>query len=282
MRILIAGCGYVGCELAGRLVAAGHDAWGLSRRPAGLPPGVRPVAADLADPAALRALPPSLDAIVYAAAAGGPTESHYRAAYLDGPRNLLAALAASGQAPRRVVYVSSTGVYPQRGGSWVDEDSPAEPPDLMGQAMRDGERAVLDGPFPGTVLRLAGIYGPGRTHWIDRVKDGSARRPPPGTWTNRIHRDDAARAIAHLLALPAPEPLYLGVDDEPAELAAVLDFLAARLGVPPLPPEPDGPGADPMRGRGFKRCSNRRLRASGFAPLYPTYREGYGSLLATR
>jgi len=280
MRVLIAGCGYVGRELALRLVAGGHAAWGLSRHPAGLPPGVQPFAADLTDRATLRGLPAGLDAVVHAAAANGPTEPFYRAAYLDGPRNLLAALAEQGQAPRRVLTVSSTGVFPQRDGSWVDEASPAAPEDVLGRVMVEGEQAVLGGPFPAVVLRLAGIYGPGRTLWIDRVREGTARRPPPGSWTNRIHRDDAARAIAHLLALDAPEPLYIGVDDEPAELADVLAFLAERLGVAPPPPEPDGAAGGPMRGRGTKRCSNRRLRGSGFSLLYPTYREGYGALLA--
>ena len=279
MRVLVAGCGYVGRELARRLVAGGHAAWGLSRRPDGLPAGVEPLAADLADRTTLRGLPPALDAVAYAAAASGPTEPHYRAAYLDGPRNLLAALAEAGQSPRRVLFVSSTGVYAQRDGGWVDETSPTEPTDFSGTVMLEGERAVLGGPFPAVVLRLAGIYGPGRTLWIDRVRDGSARRPPPGSWTNRIHRDDAARAIAHLLALDAPDPLVIGVDDEPAELADVLDFLAARLGVPSPPPGPETAAGGPMRGRGAKRCSNRRLRASGFRLLYPTFREGYGALL---
>jgi nucleoside-diphosphate-sugar epimerase len=279
MRVLVAGCGYVGCELARRLVAGGHAAWGLSRRPAGLPDGVEPLAADLTDRAALRGLPPGLDAVVYAAAAGGPSESHYREAYLDGPRNLLAALAEAGQSPRRVLFVSSTGVYAQCDGSWVDEHSPTEPADFSGRVMLEGERAVLGGPFPAVVLRLAGIYGPGRTLWIDRVREGTARRPPPGSWTNRIHRDDAARAIAHLLGLAAPAPVFIGVDDEPAELADVLTFLAARLGVPPPPHEPETATGGPMRQRGAKRCNNRRLRASGFALLYPTFREGYGALL---
>ena len=279
MRVLVAGCGYVGCELARRLVAGGHAAWGLSRRPAGLPPGVWPLAADLTDRAALRGLPPGLDAVVYAAAAGGPTEPHYRAAYLDGPRNLLAALAEARQSPRRILYVSSTGVYAQRDGSWVDETSITVPADFSGTVLLGGEQAVLGGPFPAVVLRLAGIYGPGRTLWIDRVREGTARRPPPGSWTNRIHRDDAARSIEHLLALETPESLYIGVDDEPAELADVLTFLAARLGVPPPPPEPESAAGGPMRERGTKRCSNRRLRASGFSLLYPTFREGYGALL---
>jgi nucleoside-diphosphate-sugar epimerase len=279
MRVLIAGCGYVGRELALHLVAGGHAAWGLSRHPEGLPPGVQPFAADLTDRATLRGLPAGLDAVVYAAAANGPTEPFYRAAYLDGPRNLLGALAEQGQAPRRVLTVSSTGVFPQRDGSWVDEGSPADPVEFSGRVMVEGEQAVRGGPFRAVVLRLAGIYGPGRTLWIDRVRSGSARRPPPGSWTNRIHRDDAARAIAHLLALDAPDPLYIGVDDEPAELAEVLAFLAERLSVPPPPLEPESAAGGPIRERGTKRCSNRRLRASGFRLRYPTFREGYGALL---
>lgn len=282
MRALIAGCGFVGRELAAQLVARGDEAFGLARRPEGLPPGVVPLAADLTDPASLRSLPEGLDAVVYAAAASGYSDPFYRAAYVDGPRHLLHALAEQGHRLRRFLYVSSTGVYPQSKGEWVDEETPAEPTDFSGRHMLDGEQLVLEGPFPATVLRLAGIYGPGRTLYIDRVRDGSARLPGPGTWTNRIHRDDAAGAIVHLLDLSAPAPLYLGVDDEPSELADLLRWIAAQLGLPEPPPEPREPGPGRTRERSGKRCSNRRLAKSGYRFRFPTYREGYGALLGER
>ncbi len=133
------------------------------------------------------------------------------------------------------------------------------------------------------VLRLSGIYGPGRTRLLDLVRSGRATYPPgPPRYANRIHRDDAAGVLAHLLRLPSPAPLYLGVDDAPVDLAEVLTFLAVELDapLPRLEEAPSVPGtASPERTS--KRCSNALLRAAGYRFRYPTYREGYGALLGT-
>lgn len=276
-RALIAGCGDVGCGLAELLSADGHEVWGLKRQPRALPEGVRPLAADLTDPATLQSLPPDLDWIVYTAAAGGFNDQAYTAAYVQGPGHLLRALQQAGQSPRRVLFTSSTGVYAQKAGEWVDEESPAEPDEFSGRRVREGEQVFLGGPFPAVVLRLGGIYGPGRTWLIDRVRGGEARLPAgPPLYTNRIHRDDAARALHHLLGLGQPAPLYLGVDHEPAAEAEVLQWLAQRLGVSLSPgAEPPPPG---LRPRSNKRCRNARLLSSGFTFRYPTFREGYAAL----
>jgi nucleoside-diphosphate-sugar epimerase len=126
------------------------------------------------------------------------------------------------------------------------------------------------------VVRFGGIYGPGRTRLIDSVRSGQARCEP-GLYTNRIHRDDCAGVLEHLLALAAPAPLYIGVDDEPALQCEVLRWLAQQLGVPP--PVPSGAPDDSRRRGGNKRCCNARLRASGYRLLYPSYCEGYTALL---
>lgn len=279
-RILIAGCGYVGSALAARLAAAGHRVYGLRRRPAGLPPGVLPLAADLLDPASLGDLPPALDAVVYAASASGGREVAYRAAYVEGLRNLLAALARLPAPPRRAIFTSSTAVYGQRDGEWVDEASPTEPADFRGRVLLEGERLLAAFPGRATALRLAGIYGPGRTSLVDSVRAGRAVIAPGGPrWTNRIHREDCAGALAHVLALPEPEPVYLGVDDEPADRGEVLRWLAARIGAP-APRVATDAAAEPDARGGNKRCSNARLRASGWRPRFPTFREGYAALIA--
>ena len=280
-RVLIAGCGYVGSALAARLVDEGCAVWGLRRQPEGLPPGVRPLAADLARPDTLRELPPELDAVVYAASAGGGGEAAYRSAYVEGVGNLLDALVAAGQAPRRVVFTSSTGVYAQREGEWVDESSPTEPTGASGTALLEGERRFLDGPFPATVLRLGGIYGPGRDRLVRETRAGSAVCPGGAPrYSNRIHRDDCAGALHHLLDLPDPEPLYVGVDREPAELCTVLRWLAERLDRPP-PPVSDNAPAGRMGRRSNKRCSSARLVASGYRFRFPTFREGFDSMIAS-
>ena len=136
---------------------------------------MRPLAADLSDPMTLRSLPPGLDVVYFTAGAADGSEAAYRTAYVDGPRHLLEALQQQGQHPRRVVFTSSTGVYAQHCGEWVDEDSPTEPLHAGGRHLLAGERLFLDGAFPATVLRLApAIYGPGRTRLIDNLRQGKA------------------------------------------------------------------------------------------------------------
>lgn len=274
-RVLIAGCGDVGTVLGLDLAGAGHTVYGLRRSPAGLPASIAPVAADLTRPETLAGLPCGVDLVCYAAAAGGFSEAAYRATYVDGVRNLLAALA--GQAVRRFVFVSSTGVYGQVEGEWVDEGSPTEPGGFSGRCLLDGERLVLTGPIPGVVARLGGIYGPGRTRLLDAVRRGEPCVDSPPRYTNRIHRDDCAGALAHLLELAAPQAVYLGVDHAPAPECEVMDWLAETLGLP-CPPRGDGPGGGSPQ-RGNKRCRNDRLVASGYRFRYPSYREGYAAVL---
>lgn len=288
-RILIAGCGDIGSTLGLALHTAGHEVWGLKRHPGDLPPAIQPLAADLTDPATLTALPPRLDYVVYSAAAAGFSEAQYQAAYVTGVRNLLDALRQTGQQPKRLLFTSSTSVYAQRQGEWVDEDSPAAAEHFAGRCIRAGERLLEDSPWPAVAVRFGGIYGPGRTRLIESVREGSAVRPAgPPIYTNRIHRDDCARVLEHLIRLPDPAPLYIAVDDDPAPLNEVLSWLAAQLGAPEPPvvnQTPRKPGADSggdaaLRLRASKRCRNARLRASGFAFRYPSYREGYAALLA--
>jgi nucleoside-diphosphate-sugar epimerase len=277
-NVLIAGCGDIGSRLGVNLAADGHKVWGLKRNTATLPPAIQPLAGDLTRPDDLVLPGQRLDYVFYTAAAERYTEVDYRAVYVDGVAHLLAALAAAGKRPRRVVLVSSTSVYAQQRGEWVDENSPADATGFSGRCIRDGEQLLWSGSYPATVIRFGGIYGPGRTRLIDSVRGGSARCVE-GVYSNRIHSLDCARALEHLMALDDVEPLYLGVDDEPAPLCEVLRWLAGRLGV--AGPQVAGPGDDAQqRPAGNKRCRNARLRASGFEFVYPGYRQGYAAILA--
>ena len=279
-QVLIAGCGYVGTALGLRLAAEGHVVWGLRRHTDALPPSIRPLAADLIAPQTLRALPPALDLVFYTAAADEFDDAAYRAAYVEGLRNLLGALDSHRQHLRRVFFTSSTGVYAQCAGDWVNETSLTEPVHFSGIRMLEGEHLLLASKFPATVLRLAGIYGPARTPMVDSVRRGIAVcTDGPPVYTNRIHRDDCAGALHHLMTLSQPDLLYLGVDHEPAAQCAVLRWLAAQLGVPPPCIEPSS-SSDTRLHRGNKRCSNAKLVASSYAFRYPTFRAGYAALLA--
>lgn len=273
MRILIAGCGYVGSALAVRLVGEGHDVFGLRRDPTGLPAGVAPVAADLASGEGTAAVPGDLDACVTSISPDGRSPDAYEAAYVRAVRNLRSQLEVESPDLRRWVFTSSTAVYGDESGDWVDETTSTSPSSFTGRAVLDGERLVLESgaPHP-VVLRLGGIYGPGRTRLLERVRRGEATCPPEPTYTNRIHRDDAAGAIAHLLTVADPDRVYLGVDTEPAERCEVLTWLAEQVGAPP-------PGRGPASTRGNKRARSDRLQASGYTFAYPTFREGYRAIL---
>jgi nucleoside-diphosphate-sugar epimerase len=290
-RVLIAGCGYVGSRLAERLRDRGHEVIGLRRDVARLPPGIVPACADLAAPASLAAveLPGAIDAVVYAAAAGAPDDAAYRRAYVDGPRNLLAELESRGQRPQRVIYTSSTGVYPQDEGQVVDETSEVDGDDGRGtprvDRVREGERVFESFATSHVVgaevviVRFGGIYGPGRERLVESVRSGTIEYGErPRHFTNRIHREDCAGVLEHLLTLPSPHRLYAAVDDEPAPLDDVVRFLASCLALPVPPPRPSPPAADSPPATG-KRVANARLRASGYAFTYPTYREGYAAIL---
>jgi len=274
-RVLIVGCGYVGGALATRLLVKGHEVFGLRRDPSALPPGVVGLEGDVSEVEGVGALPAGLDSVVYAVGAKQRDEASYRAAYLDGLGHVLRALTEEGQDPSRILFTSSTSVYGQSRGEWVDESSPTHPRSFAGEIMLSAERLLHGSRFPSTVLRLGGIYGPGRTRLIDRVRGGEAVAvAETASYTNRIHRDDAAGAIAHLLALPDPEATYVGVDEDPADTAEVLRWIAERLGVALV----ETPASDSLP-VGSRRCSNAALRESGFRFDYPTYREGYAALM---
>ncbi len=276
-KILIAGCGYVGEALANLLLADGHEVWGLRRNPRSLRAGIEIIAADLAQPEDLRDLPGGLDVVFYLVSPNGSEDALYRRAYVDGLRGLVAALHLQRQKPR-LLFASSTAVYDQSDGEWVDESSETAPDHWSGKRLLEGEQIALQALPSASVIRFGGIYGPRRTSLIDSVRSGRAvYRSDPPQYTNRIHRDDCAGALRHLMGLENPESIYLGVDNEPAEKRAVLLWLAGVMGSPE-PRAVDKKEAS-KRSRGNKRCRNARLVQSGYTFCYPTFREGYSAVL---
>ena len=278
--VLIAGCGYVGIALGTRLVEEGHVVWGLRRRIGSLPASIGPIKADLTVPETLRAFPAALEFVFYTAAADRLDDDAYRAIYVDGLRNLLDALDSHRPRVRRVFFTSSTAVYAQSFGEWVDEASPTEPEGFSGRRLLEGERLLRRSGFPSTVLRLGGIYGPGRTRLLESARQGIAvSTEGPPVYANRIHRDDCAGALHHLMMLENPDHLYIGVDHEPADEYTVYHWLAVQLGIVPSGVErPSGPVM--RQARSNKRCHNDKLVASGYVFRFPTFRDGYLPLLA--
>ncbi|MDD0842394.1 SDR family oxidoreductase [Pseudomonas sp. Gutcm_11s] len=277
--LMIAGCGDVGSRLALRLQPCGWTLYGLRRDVAQLPAGIHPVAGDLQQPVCPAAWPAGeLDYLVYCAAASQHDEAGYRSAYVDGLRHVLAWLGERGQRPKRLLFVSSSGVYAQQDGEWIDETAPAEAEGYSGKVMLEAEQLALASGVPASLVRLTGIYGPGRQWLLNQVRQGYRVASEPPLYANRIHAEDAAGLLAFLLQADAEgaelADCYLGVDDEPAPLHEVVGWLREQMGVTQWAEE------NSVRRAGSKRCSNARARALGWAPQYPSYREGYAVVLA--
>nr|WP_297457643.1 SDR family oxidoreductase [uncultured Halomonas sp.] len=277
---LILGCGDIGTTLGQQLIEAGHHVVGVRRHPQSLEgSGIEPLALDLNAEGALVALPDA-DIVVYVASADHFEESAYRAAYPDGLKAVLAEFGRRAKPPARVFFVSSTSVYPQQDGERVDETTETHPTGFSGQLMLEAERALIEHELPGTVVRFSGIYGPGRDRLIRQVREGRIAAGTPPMYSNRIHRDDCAGVLAHLIDLALDgeslDDLYLASDCEPVPLHEVMTWLAKRLKV-----ESSETIQSPLRRRSSKRCDNTRLCETGYRFRYPTFREGYAQVLAS-
>jgi len=279
--VLIAGCGDVGSRLATQLLAAGFQVYGLRRDVSRLPAGVIGVAGDLFNEECPASWPVgAVDYLVYCAAATEHDEAGYRAAYVQGLQHVLGWLNDYGQVPDRLLFVSSSSVYGQKDGEWVDESSETVAAGYSGRLMLEAEQIALNSGIPASIVRLTGIYGPGREWLLTQVRRGYRVAVDPPLYGNRIHADDAAGLMAFLLESDrkgrALDDIYIGVDDAPAPLAEVVAWLREYLGVTQWSED------ESVRRTGSKRCSNARAKTLGWAPKYPSYREGYAAILEGR
>jgi nucleoside-diphosphate-sugar epimerase len=289
MRVVVVGCGYVGLELGRQLVAEGHDVVGVRRSEAGVEAvedaGLRAVQADATDAESLSAVPDA-DALAYAASAGERSTAAAQETYVTGLRATIDAFGERADPPEQVVYTSSTGVYGDHGGAWVDEETPVRPASERAEVLVEAERVARDRAaehgMAATVVRFAGLYGPGR-YPVDRYLDG----PVTEGWLNLVHRDDAAGVVRFALD-GADADRLLAVDDEPVWKPDLARWLADQLGVEPPSVQSvaerlaDADDAAAHRIRAGKRCSNRRLRSLGYEFAYPTFRDGLRPAVAAR
>jgi nucleoside-diphosphate-sugar epimerase len=281
MRALIVGCGYVGIPLGAALVKKGHEVFGMRRSAAAESElkavGIQPLLGDITRPDTLSCLPASWDWVVNTVSAGGGGPPAYRQVYLEGTRNLVGWL--KDRPPKKYIYTSSTGVYGQTDGSAVKEESPTVPAAETGRLLVETERVLIQAyrerRFPVVILRVAGIYGPGRGHWFQQFLKNEARLEGHGDrLLNLIHRDDVVGIIVECLESAHFGSVYNAVDDEPVTQLRYFHWLADTLGrhLPSVGAEPE-----PERQRGItnKKVLNRRLKMElGYQFKHPTFREG--------
>jgi nucleoside-diphosphate-sugar epimerase len=273
--VLIAGCGFVGLPLARIFVSAGWETAALTASEtsaAGLHGESFPAhALDISEKDGFTRLARRhFDVVIHCASSGRGDANAYTAVFLGGTQNLMENLVYE-----RLIFTSSTSVYAQQDGSWVDETSPADPAPKTGQILRQTEDLVLAS--EGTVARLGGLYGPGRCAPLKKLLEGRASIEEDGArMMNTLHQLDAAAAL-HFLAGTESRGLFNVVDNEPVMEIDWFRYVCQHLNKP-LPP--NGPrNLDRKRGWTNKRVSNRRLRSLGWSLNYPTFREGLASML---
>ena len=255
----ILGCGYAGAALGRALAADGFDCLGTTTTPRRVDDiralGIRPVVIELDEAARLHEILLDRDLVFLTVAAGGERRD-YREVYLAGAGRLLKAV--EGTSVRRVIYTSSTAVYGQDDGTWVDEESPTEPLSENGRVLVETERCLLagtqDGGICATVLRLSGIYGPGRGPHNRLAQLAGQERNDGDVYLNLIHVDDIVAAMRRLIDVDYHGILNLS-DDSPTPRREFYDRILAVSGLPPIQWTPR---AGPARG---KRVRNNRIKS---------------------
>jgi nucleoside-diphosphate-sugar epimerase len=256
--LVVIGAGDLGLRVAALHATQGDQVSALRRRKLPMPDGVQAVYGDMQEAETLMRLPTTPDVLLFCPTPDARTEAGYRKTYVQALEKAMHTLK-----PKRVLFVSSTAVYAQDSGEWVDETSIAEAPRFNGNVLREAEQLCLS--LSGNVvLRLSGITSPDRHMLINKALLGEGLN---NTWTNRIHIDDAASAISFLIAQHLPDSIYNISDDEPALQIEVANWIRQKHALPPLPiPQSQASG---------NRISNARIEALGWQPQYPSFRECY-------
>lgn len=283
--MLIVGCGDIGIRTGTLLLQEGWGVAGVRRNTAKLPAAFSGYAGNYTQRG-------SLDFVAelrpdFVLATFNPADrsvTGYQAGFQTAMDNLLAGLGP--HRPRHILMASSTRVFAEAQGGWVDEGSPLTEEDPWAQAIIAAEQQLLTSGHSASVVRFAGIYGIPGGRLLSRIRRGEVCPPEPVSYTNRIHRDDCAGLLAHLLcqsrAGKSLEPLYIGVDDLPAPRYEVESWLAGEMG---LTDQLSGlsSATEPTRHNfvGHKRCRNRALHNSGYQLIHPTYKSGYKELIGS-
>ena len=289
-HVVILGCGYIGIELGRQLTATGHEVVGVRRSDEGCAAiedaGFAAHQADLTEPDDRAGLPDA-DWLVFAASSGGRNAEAAREIYVDALDGIIEEYGERASTPDRLVYTSSTGVYGDHDGEWVDESTPLEPTTDKTEVLVEAERVTLDESqsygIDGTVARFSGLYGPDR-YRLHRYIEG----PVTEGYLNMVHRADAAGAVAYLLTADrARDEAVVVTDDEPVDKWTFADWLAAECGLdsPPKRTKKERLTDESLSEAGrrriltSKRCSNDYLRELGYEFEYPTFREGYRAVI---
>ncbi len=279
---LIVGCGYLGRRVLPLWRALGRRVFALTRRADGAAElaalGAEPVVGDVLRAESLAALP-CVDTVLYAVGFDRAAGAGMRQVYVDGLANVLAQLPR----PKRFLYVSSSSVYGQSDGGWVDEASPTEPQEESGRIVLDAERTLHAARPDAVVLRFSGIYGPGRLLRRATIVKGDPIVGDADKWLNLIHVEDGARAVLAAEAHAAPGLVVNVCDDAPVRRRDFYTEMARLLGAPPpaFVAPPLGQPTPPHEKGNRRICNGRMKEALRVELRYPDYMQGLAASAVT-
>jgi nucleoside-diphosphate-sugar epimerase len=263
---LILGCGYLGRRVAARWLAAGRTVAALTRNNADslAAVGIEPIVGDVGQASSLSL--PHASTVLYAVGMDRTSGKTMHDVYVNGLRHVLDTIPA----PERFIYVSSTSVYGQSDGDWIDEAAATEPSEESGKVVLAAERLLREKLPEAIVLRFAGIYGPDRLLRKQALLKGEQLLGDADKWLNLVHADDGTDAVLAVEANGTPGETYHVADDSPVSRRDFYTLLATLLNAPSAVFEQT---AEP--GSSNRRVSNRKAREQlSWSPRYPSYREG--------
>ncbi len=269
--ILLTGFGKIAQQLATQLLNDDHSVIGVSRSKKSLEhSNFTSITCDLTQPIKENLLGSSIDIAIITLTPDGYTDEDYRKSYLEATQNIVNYLNGTSTP---LIFVSSTRVYGQTQGEWVDEQSPTVPADEKGEILLQTEQLVLNYSSHNCVVRFTGIYGEGRNRFLKKIEQGAELQKSPPYYTNRIHQDDCVGILKLIidkkLSCNSTESIYIGCDDDNAPIFEVAEWIAQQFNFP-------APRAKSEKSvTQNKRCSNKKIKELGYSFIYPSFKDGY-------
>ena len=298
MKVLFAGCGDIGVRTIRMLSDNGlNDHWqtlAMRRKPSALPSDIEVIKGDLCDNKNFLSIldNSNVDVIVVTLTPDSMSDQGYLDSYVTGANVLKSTLKKTSYRPQLIIWISSTGVYSQSCGEWVDESSVASAKSYRGKRLLEAENLVksiseeliMDNSIlmKSVIVRFSGIYGPGRGRLLNHIKEGNIAPKYPISWTNRIHVVDCAGIITHILELYVQKKhisnLYIGTDNQPVSAYEIQSWLAKHMRVKTKENNEIVKNIDNKNVN--RRCSNKLIKDSGYNFIFPNFKKGYTPLLS--
>ena len=297
MKVLFAGCGDIGVRairtLSDNSLYYHWQTLAMRRKPSALPSDIEAIQGDLCDSENFLSIldNSNVDVIVVTLTPDSISDQGYLDSYVNGANVLKSTIKKLSYRPQLIIWVSSTGVYGQSCGEWVDESSVTSPKSYRGKRLLEAENLVKSISkelvtnnstlIKSVIVRFSGIYGPGRVRLLNQIKKGNIASKHPVSWTNRIHVVDCAGIIIHIIDLYSQKKdisnLYIGTDNQPVPAYEIQSWLANHMRV--RTEEKNGIPKDIDNKSVNRRCKNKLIKDSGYNFIFPDFKKGYIPLL---